>query len=223
METGEVRRIGVAGRLRLRRGPATKEARLREFAETAREVALNRQLANAFFEQLADQPVEAWGAMLCEKGDVWTPQMVMRLADAAEEMEEDSPERALSILDAAERLVALVPPSSFAYDYACLKLGARRAASLADLGRFAEALSALRNARRFVSLGLSNEHERAELLVERAYVYLRMGRFRHVLRSLRLTARLFESACLEDEHDRTLRVLWHAMSLIPEEEVLDVM
>lgn len=224
METGEVRRIGIAGRLRLRAAPTTREARVREFAEMARLVATNRSAANAFFTRLAEHPVDVWPAMLSEQSDVWTPQMVLRLVAAAGEVEEDSPDGALAILDAAVHLVSLIPPSSFALDYACLTLNARRAASLADLGRFDEALAALRDARRFVSLGLNNEQERAELLVERAYVYLRMRRFRHVARTLRLAVHIFETAGLHGEHDRALRVLWLATSLIPEEEeVPDVM
>lgn len=223
MEPCEVRRIGVAGRLRLRRAPATKAERVREFADTARLVARNRELANAFFDQLVHHPVDTWAAMLSEQTDVWTPQMILRLAAAAEEIAEDSPERALAILDATEHLASLVTPSSFAFDYACLTLGARRAAPLADLGRFDEALSGLRRTRRFVSLGVSNEHERAELLVERAYVYLRMGRFQHVLRALRVAERVFDSASLVLERDRARRVLWHATSLIPDGEVADVM
>lgn len=211
MQTRDIRRFEPDNLVRVPGASRVRPERLQQFRRTAETIRQNHAAAGAFLDVLLQHAVERWASLLDANADVHTPQMLLRLASAAGEIEEDAPAEALAILDVARRLADLIRPSSFGYHQARVSVAAWRAAALADLGRFSEALFELRDARRLVSAFPDRQLDLATLLVERAYVHYRMGRREHVERMLRAALTLFERSGVDTA--RALRVYWLATSV----------
>ncbi|HEY0140529.1 MAG TPA: hypothetical protein VGF48_06515 [Thermoanaerobaculia bacterium] len=199
--------------LRPKGAPRISPERIAEYVRLTRMVRANHAAAGAFFDALSRHPVAQWPSLLSANREVWNAQMLVRLAWAAGDIEEEAPAEALAMLDAGLHLAALIPPSSFAYEEGCLELACWRAAALADLGRFDEALAEIRNARRFVIRDSGRLAGLAKVLVERAYVHFRMGRHRHLQRMLCASLRIVKEFGLDRQ--RALRVLFLATAVPP--------
>ena len=184
---------------------------MREFLTLAAVVEANRAAAERVSEVLAGRPLDQWLAVLLDAPDAQTPEMLSHFARTAESMVDERPHGALEILAVAQALAPHVSPARFAYRESCLDITVLHAAALISLGRYFDALAALRAARSLLSQECDRELHRAALLVERARIYLQTRR--HVRRAvflLKTAASVFDDFGANSARDRALRFLREA-------------
>lgn len=193
------------------RAPRSYEEGLQEFVALARQIEENARAAHHVLCILRRQPRSRWLPLLRRHREAHTPEMLRRLASEAGDLEETSPLQALEILDVAAAFVSTFPDRFAAPAYGCLALALRRGSVLGNLGRHEEALAALRAARRFVHPRGPGYHDRADIFVERARIYLRTGRHERAVKLLHAAALIYSNLAQTTDRDRAIHLMRQAV------------